>query len=328
MKQTNRTLLLALATASLLINPAGAQGSNNCANAQLVSGAGPHNFRTSVATTDGYEEGVLITPSLRRIYNDVWFHWVAPSTDIYQVNTNHVPPNTGATAVTIYKYSCPTGPGRAIVGRMGVEVGGGLWDYPSFGAEEGIEYLFRIGNTVSTNYSNGIFTIEKMNSPEILATVINPANGHTYHMLEPSSRSVARVAALQLGGDLVTVNDQAENDWLMSTFWNFGGENRSLWLGYNDAETEGSWVWANSETPGYENWSGANEPGNGRQYEHYAHIRKDWDDGSWNDSLGFPGYNFFYDEIHSVVEIGKETAEEILITDIRHDTENDRFTLS
>ena len=328
MTLTTSTLPIALAAGFFLVAPAGAQGSNYSADAQLISGTGQYTFNTSRATTDGYEEGVLHRPGLRQIANDVWFRWVAPSTAVYQVNTDHVPPNSGATAVSIYKYGRPTGPGRAIAGRMGAEVGGRLWAYPSFGAEKGVEYLFRIGNTVSENHSNGIFTIEEMNPPEILTTMVNPNNGRTYHMLEPSSWSVARAAALQLGGDLVTVNDQSENDWLTATFGSFEGGNRSLWLGYNDAETEGTWVWANGETPGYENWSdGDGPPNNGNQYEHYAHIRRDWDDGTWNDLLGFPGVAFFYDEVHGVVEVQNPTTD-LRITEFIHETENDRFTLT
>ena len=226
-----------------------------------------------------------------------------------------------------------SGPGRAIAGRMGAEVGGGLWAYLSFGAEEGVEYLIRIGNTVSANHTRGVFTIEEMPPPEILATAVNPLNGRTYHLLEHSSWSVARSAALQLGGDLVTINDQDENDWVDSTFGTFEGENRSLWLGYNDAEKEGTWVWANGETPGYVNWSaGDGPPNNGNQYEHFAHFRRDRDDGTWNDLLGFPGVSFFYDEVHGVVEFGGDTGGggdgSFRITEIIHDTENDRFTLT
>lgn len=309
-----------------------AQGSDNCANAQLISGIGSnnfHSFRTSGATTDGYEEGVLHRPGLRQIENDVWFRWIAPKTAVYRVNTNHIPQTNGATAVAIYRYGCLTGPGRAIAGRMGAEVGGGLWAYPSFGAEKDNEYLIRIGNTVSQNRTNGVFTIEELSSPEILATAVNPANGRTYHMLEPSSWSEARTAALQLGGDLVTVNDHDENEWLMGAFGSFEGENRSLWLGYNDADNEGNWVWANGGTPGYENWSpGGGPPNNGNEYEHYAHVRRDWDDGTWNDLLGFPGVSFFYDEVHGVVEIGGGASRALQILEMIHDQENDRFTLT
>ena len=327
-------LATALAATSLFISPAGAQGANNCADAELVVGTGFntfHPFSTGGASTDGFEEGVLHTPGLRQIANDVWFRWVAPKTAVYQVNTLHIQTN-GATAVTIYKYGCPIGPGRAIAGRMGAEEGAGIRAYPSFGAEEGAEYLFRIGNTVSQNRTSGVFTIEEMDSPGILATEVNPANGRTYHLLEYSSWSVARTAALQLGGDLITVNDQEENDWLMTTFGTFGGQSRSLWLGYNDAETEGTWVWANGETPGYENWSpDATPPNNGNQYEHYAHIRRDRPDGTWNDLLGFPGLSFFYDEVHGVVEIGGGTVIDdgvIDITDFVFDAATNRFTIT
>lgn len=305
MRYTKSTMLLTVAVLWMFANAARAQGSDGCADAQLISGEGPHTFTTSSATTDGHEEGVLVTPSLRQIENDVWFRWVAPKTAVYQVNTNHVPQTNGATAVAVYKFGCPSGPGRAIAGRMGAEVGGGIVAYPSFGAEAGVEYLVRIGNTVSLNRTNGIFTMEEMSPPAILTTAVNLDNERTYHMLEPSSWSVARVAALALGGDLVTVNDQAENDWLMETFWSYDGQNRSLWLGYNDAEEEGTWVWASGETPDYDNWSSVNGPNNGNQYEHYAHIRKDWVDGTWNDLLGFPGQSFFYDDVHGIVEIAE-----------------------
>ncbi len=299
------TVLLAFASILLLTGLASAQGSNNCDSAQLITGSGPHHFVTGNATTDGPEEGVLMVPRLRQIENDVWFKWVAPSTAVYQINTVHPPETNGATAVAIYQFGCPEGPGRAIAGRMGNENGFELLANISFGAIAKTEYLIRIGNTVSQNRTKGIFTIEEMSPPEILATEVNPDNGRTYHMLAPSSWTIARVAALKLGGDLVTVNDKEENDWLMSTFYNFEGKNRSLWLGYSDAETEGEWVWANGETPDYENWSSANGPNNGNQYEHYAHIRKDHTNGSWNDLLGFPGLSFFYDEVHGIVEIGE-----------------------
>lgn len=114
-----------------------------------------------------------------------------------------------------------------------------------------------------------------------------------------------------------------------ASFGSFEGENRSLWLGYNDDETEGTWVWANGESPGYENWSpGGGPPNNGNDYEHYAHFRRDRDDGTWNDLLGFPGVSFFYDEVHGVVEIADNTSDDFRITEIIHDRENDRFTLT
>jgi hypothetical protein len=70
-----------------------------------------------------------------------------------------------------------------------------------------------------------------------------------------------------MGGHLMTVNDQAENDWV-ADLW---GATRSLWIGYNDVAVEGEREWTSGETPGYEDWCGG-EPNNANGGEEYAYI--------------------------------------------------------
>src|SRR5687767_8050433 len=86
--------------------------------------------------------------------------------------------------------------------------------------------------------------------------LVNPANGHTYYRLSNSNWSAAQAAAVGLGGNLVTINDQAENDFVLGNFANAPGSGR-VWLGYTDAASEGNFVWVNGENPGYTHW----EPG-------------------------------------------------------------------
>ena len=293
----SRTLLI---TTSLCLCTgfAAAQGANSCSNAQLIAGTGTFDFATTSATTDGQEEGWMPAPGLRQIENDVWFRWIAPKTSIYEISTDYWPTTDGATVVAIYRYGCASGPGRAIASR-GLNPGSLFTTY-DFGTVEGVEYLIRIGNTVDLNHTNGIFSLTEVSPPAILATGVYAGNGRSYHFLEPSNWSTAQAAAVLLGGNLVTVNDQAEQDWLQQTFHNWGGQARSFWLGYNDAETEGTWVWASGESPGYTNWT--NPPNNGNDYEHYAHFRSDIADGTWNDLIGHPKEGFFYGEVHGVVE--------------------------
>ncbi len=54
------------------------------------------------------------------------------------------------------------------------------------------------------------------------------------------------------GGNLVTIDDAAENAWLLSTFAQ--GTSDGIWIGYNDATTEGTYVWESGEVTGYNNF--------------------------------------------------------------------------
>ncbi|MGH8523960.1 MAG: lectin-like protein, partial [Gammaproteobacteria bacterium] len=76
------------------------------------------------------------------------------------------------------------------------------------------------------------------------------SNGHTY-VLTPTAMTwpAAQAWAQSLGGHLVTINTQQEQNWILARF---GGDTR--WIGYSDAQTEGSFVWASGETASVTNW--------------------------------------------------------------------------
>jgi hypothetical protein len=95
----------------------------------------------------------------------------------------------------------------------------------------------------------------------ILATRVNPANGHTYHLLTPSTWTAAEAEAVSLGGHLVTINNAAEHQWL-GGFHDLGVPILdSLWIGLNDAAREGVFVWASGQRVTYTNWA-PGEPNN------------------------------------------------------------------
>lgn len=118
------------------------------------------------------------------------------------------------------------------------------------------------------------------------ALVTYPANGHQYCLSPADQWTEAQDFATSLGGYLVTVNDQAEQDWLLETF----GAERLYWIGYTDQDLEGSFVWASGQTPVYTHWL-PGEPNNGNCYadEHYAAMNWFNAQGQWND-LSNSGY--------------------------------------
>jgi hypothetical protein len=74
-----------------------------------------------------------------------------------------------------------------------------------------------------------------------------------------------------LGGHLVTINDAAENAWVVANFAGGAGlESRPLWLGLTDRDSEGNFQWVSGQATTYFNWNVlTSEPNNsgGSGYE-------------------------------------------------------------
>jgi hypothetical protein len=134
----------------------------------------------------------------------------------------------------------------------------------------------------------GIFTADAAVFT-ISGPTINPANGHAYYLLSNGNWTDSEAAAQALGGHLVTINNAAENAFVLANFSNFGAIQRSIWIGFNDAASEGNFVWASGEAVTYTNWR-AGEPNNNLGLENYAYILNEgqsWD-GQWNDFQNQP----------------------------------------
>ena len=110
-------------------------------------------------------------------------------------------------------------------------------------------------------------------------------NGKEY-LLTSSAKSWenAQREAQDLGGNLVTINNAAEEQWLKQTF----GEGESFWLGLNDRAQEGRFEWVSGEAVSYTNWD-PNEPNNFRGDEDYATMNFSWRK-QWNDDNGSKSY--------------------------------------
>ena len=141
----------------------------------------------------------------------------------------------------------------------------------------------------------------------ISGPVFNPGTNHIYYLLSQNTWTNSEAEAITLGGHLVTINDHAENDWVFNTFSNFEGQSRALWIGYNDQQSEGTFVWTSGETPAFVNWSGGQpdngSPGPDPPGEDFVHLL--WpghpSNGGWNDFQDLSIVNDF--PLHGVVEV-------------------------
>ena len=102
-------------------------------------------------------------------------------------------------------------------------------------------------------------------------------NGNEYLLTTSAgSWSAAQAEAEALGGNLVTINDAAEEAWLKDTF----GEDTGYWIGINDLEREGNFEWVSGQPVTYTNWA-EGEPNNFFNQDYgwmnYGSTRQ-WDD--------------------------------------------------
>jgi hypothetical protein len=116
------------------------------------------------------------------------------------------------------------------------------------------------------------------------APVFNPVNHHWYAIVSSGADGSwinAEINANALGGNLVTINDAAEEAWLRAIF----GTDIRYWIGFNDAAAEGAWVWSSGEPVTYTNWDDF-EPNNMAPPpwgEDYAVLNWNFATGGWND---------------------------------------------
>lgn len=112
----------------------------------------------------------------------------------------------------------------------------------------------------------------------------NPANGHAYTLVNGTGWTDCQNQAAQLGGSLAVINNPEENSWILETFYDNYGENRS-WIGmYHYYE----WRWITDEPVTYTNWA-PGQPDSATIYELYVEMyigytNSNYPPGTWNDN--------------------------------------------
>lgn len=239
---------------------------DNWANAEAVSGVGSaFAFDTSGATTDGPVGCGLLGA-------DVWFCWTASANGSVAATTCG-----GAghdTVMTVYELcGDPT-----TLSSLGCNDDScGLQSRVLFTAVAGRSYLVQLGGF---NGATGAGTWQVVDPNAPLVSVTNPANGHRYTMHTGRTWTQAEALAVSLGGHLVTINDAAENEFVRASVLGFDGVDRRGWIGFNDAASEGNFVWSSGEAASYTNWNGG-EPNNAGGVENFTEMLGG--SGAWND---------------------------------------------
>jgi hypothetical protein len=92
----------------------------------------------------------------------------------------------------------------------------------------------------------------------------------------------AQAEALGNGGNLVTINDAAEEAWLQAAF-----ALPNLWIGYHQLDTSvepsGNWIWASGQASSYINWAGGEPNDSDSSIENWAVMNWGGVGNGWND---------------------------------------------
>ena len=80
--------------------------------------------------------------------------------------------------------------------------------------------------------------------------VLNPANNHSYKRVHCENWDDAQAQADDDGAHLVSINDAAEQEWLVKIFGT-----APCWIGLTDTVKEGEWRWTSGEPLTYFNWA-------------------------------------------------------------------------
>ncbi|MBL9118999.1 MAG: hypothetical protein JNL80_03690 [Phycisphaerae bacterium] len=112
--------------------------------------------------------------------------------------------------------------------------------------------------------------------------IVNPATRSRYFLVSKTSWLSAERLALSMGGNLVSLETAAENEWTRANFTTFA-EVTSAWIGLHDQRYENAFEWTDLTPTEYTNWN-RGEPNNANNEDFGMMIFNGAAEGKWNDS--------------------------------------------
>ncbi|MGK7899453.1 MAG: DUF4347 domain-containing protein [Xenococcus sp. (in: cyanobacteria)] len=164
----------------------------------------------------------------------------------------------------------------------------------NFGRGEDFTVLLTNGKWNDAGGNANLRGIIEIGDDNPTQTEIFTYNGNEYRLTSTNlTWAQAQTEAESFGGNLVTINNEAEQDWLEDTF---GGTER-FWTGLTDSGQEGEFEWTSGETVTYTNWA-VNQPNNFGRGENFVALQKN---GKWNDYSGGIG-------LRGIIEVGSNSS--------------------
>ncbi len=122
-------------------------------------------------------------------------------------------------------------------------------------------YKFSDGTWNDGTFGGGTAFICEWGEPDAIPEfAIETFDGHNYQYFgEVLTWTAAKARCEELGGYLVTIGSEAEQEFVASMVESYSL--KSIWLGASDAEKEGEWTWVTGEPFLWSNWA-TNEPNN------------------------------------------------------------------
>ena len=117
------------------------------------------------------------------------------------------------------------------------------------------------------------------NAAILAGPFVYPVSGHRYYLLTSNKWIDSQSEAITLGGNLVTINNLAENQWVFDTFGPLAEAQRpatddspSLWIGLSDAALEGTFSWISGEAVLFTYWD-VGQPNNSGGDQDFVEMR-------------------------------------------------------
>ncbi|NEP90556.1 MAG: hypothetical protein F6K18_29140 [Okeania sp. SIO2C2] len=159
------------------------------------------------------------------------------------------------------------------------------------------------GGKVSDRFSLNVESLLSLKE-----TYTNPDNGHIYFLTKLATWTDAQAEAQEVDGNLVTINDEAEHDWL----WGIFGTAEPFWIGLNDVNDEGTFSWISGQDFDYEYWHPIKPDSGYYGGEDEDYVVMNWRDFS-NPADGWADVEndgpYYGDPVQGIVEVEPESLD-------------------